>query len=149
MSDSESQPTHSEEFLNDEKTHGAINIETFKSLIHITDQLLEFTLVRPENEQREPKRVGVFLLQYAKQIILELYVNFFRKFCDADKYDELKMDTDSLYLALSQDYLEDDFIPIREASGMWCVRQIAQTLSLWIDQTFLYQNVLQNTQEAR
>ena len=29
--------------------------------------------------------------------MLELYYNFFRKFCDTDKYEELEMDTDFLY----------------------------------------------------
>ena len=30
-----------------------------------------------------------------------LYYNFFKKFCDTDEYEELEMDTDSHYLALS------------------------------------------------
>ena len=30
-----------------------------------------------------------------------LYYDFFKKFCDTDKYEELEMNTDSLYLALS------------------------------------------------
>ena len=39
--------------------------------------------------------------------MLELYYNFFKKFCDTDKYEELEMDTDSIYLALSEENLED------------------------------------------
>ena len=37
--------------------------------------------------------------------MLELYYNFFKKFCDTDKYEELEMDTDSLYLAFSAENL--------------------------------------------
>ena len=38
--------------------------------------------------------------------MLELYYNFFKKFCDTDKHEELEMDADSLYLALSKENLE-------------------------------------------
>ena len=37
--------------------------------------------------------------------MLELYY-FFKKFCDTDKYEELERDTDSLYLALSEETYE-------------------------------------------
>ena len=43
--------------------------------------------------------------------MLELYHNFFKDFCDTDKYEELEMDTDSLYLALSEESLEDVILP--------------------------------------
>ena len=47
--------------------------------------------------------------------MLELYYNFFKKFCDTDKYEELEMDTDSLYLALSEENLEDVILPEKRA----------------------------------
>ena len=98
-------------YLNDEKTHSAINNKIFKRLNHITDQLYEVELVKSEIEHREPINVVFFILQYAKLRILELYYNFFKKFCDTDKYEELEMDTDSLYLALSEENLEDVILP--------------------------------------
>jgi len=102
-------------YLNDEKTHSAINSKMFKRLNHITDQLHEVELVKTEIEHREPIIVGFFILQYAKQRMLELYYNFFKKFCDTDKYEELEMDTDSLYLALSEENLEDVIVPEKRA----------------------------------
>ena len=39
--------------------------------------------------------------------MLELYYNFFTKFCDVNKFEELEMDTDSLYVALAEKELED------------------------------------------
>ena len=39
--------------------------------------------------------------------MLELYYNFFDRFCDVDKFEELEMDTDSLYLALAHENLYD------------------------------------------
>ena len=93
--------------LNEEKTHGAINTKFFKSLDHINDQLYEVELAKAEIELREPFIVGFFILQYAKLRMLELYYNFFERFCDVNKIKELEMDTDSLYLALSEKELYD------------------------------------------
>ena len=102
-------------YLTDEKTHSAINSKMFKRLNHITDQLYEVDLVKPEIEHREPINVGFFILQYAKQRMLELYYSFFRKFGDTDKYEELEMDTDSLYLTLSEENLGDVILPENRA----------------------------------
>ena len=102
-------------FLNDEKTHGAITSKMFKRLNHITNQLYEVQLVQSEIEHREPITVGFFSLQYAKLRILELYHNFFEKFCGSDMYEELEMDTDSLQLALSEENLEDVIFPQKGA----------------------------------
>ena len=87
-------------YLTDEKTDSAINSEMFKSINHITDQMYETELDKSKIEHREPIFVGFFILQYSKLRMLELYNNFLKKFCDTDKYEELEMDTDSLYLAL-------------------------------------------------
>ena len=100
-------------YLNDEKTHGAINIKFFKCLDHIKDQLYEVELAKAEIEYREPIIVGFFVLQHAKLRMLELYYNFSERFCDVNKFEELEMDTDSLYLALSE---KDLYVCIREES---------------------------------
>ena len=47
--------------------------------------------------------------------MLKLYHNFFKSFCDTDKYEELEMETDSLYLALSEENLEDVSVPEKRA----------------------------------
>ena len=43
--------------------------------------------------------------------MLELYYNFFTRFCKVNKFEELEMDTDSLYLALAEKELEDCIRP--------------------------------------
>ena len=98
-------------YLNDEKTHSANNSKLLKRLNFINDQLYEVELVKSEIEHREPIIVGFFILQYAELRILELYYNFFQKFCDIEKYEELEMETDSIYLALSEENLEDIILP--------------------------------------
>ena len=89
-------------YLSDEKTHGALNTKLFKLLDHSNDQLFEVELVKAEIEHGEPIIVGFLKLQYAKLRMLELYYNFFERFCDVNKFEELEMDTDSLHLALSE-----------------------------------------------
>ena len=89
-------------YSNDEKTHGAINTKLFKRLDHINDHMYEVELAKAEIEHRESIIVGFFILQYAKLRMLELYYKFFERFCDVNKFQELEMDTDSLYLALSE-----------------------------------------------
>ena len=98
-------------YLSDEKTRAAINSKLFKRLDHLNNPLYEVELAKAEIEHKEPIIVGFFILQYAKLRRLELYYNFFTRFCDVNKFEELEMDTDSLYLALAEKELEDCIRP--------------------------------------
>ena len=69
--------------------------------------MYEFELVKSTIEHREPIRAGFFIVQYVKLRMLELYYNFFDKFCDVNNFEEHKMNTDSLYLALAEEDLDD------------------------------------------
>ena len=102
-------------YLTDEKIHSAINTKMFQWPNHITDQLYEVELVKSEIEHREPFVVGFFILHYAKQRMLELYYNLFKNFCDTDKYEEIEMDTDFFYIALSDESLEGVILPKKRA----------------------------------
>ena len=73
--------------------------------------LYEVELLKSTIEHREPIIVGFFILQYAKMRMLELCYNFFDKFCYVKKFEELEMDTDSLYLALAEENLYDCIQP--------------------------------------
>ena len=50
-------------------------------------------------------------LQFAKLSVFEIYYIFHTEFCDVNKLEELKMNTDSLYLALPKTELEDCIQP--------------------------------------
>ena len=50
--------------------------------------------------------------------MLELSYNFFARFCDVNKFEELEMDTVSLYLALAERELEDCITPERRAEWL-------------------------------
>ena len=98
-------------YLSDEKTHAANNSKLFKKLDHVNTSFYEVELANAQIEHKEPIIVGFFFLQYAKLRMLELYGNFFTRFCDVKKFEELEMDTDSLYLALAEKELEDCIRP--------------------------------------
>ena len=83
-------------YLNDEKTHSANHNKLFERLNFITGQMYEVELVKSEIEHRETIIVGFFILEYAKLRMLDPYYNYFEKFCDTEKYEELEMDTDSI-----------------------------------------------------
>ena len=53
-------------YLNDEKTHKAINGKLLKRLNSVSKDLYEVELVKSKIEHREPIIVGFFILQYAK-----------------------------------------------------------------------------------
>ena len=89
-------------YFSDEKTHSTINSKLFKKLDHVNLSLYEIELAITQSEDKEPIFVGFFILQYAKLPLLELYYKFFAKFCDANKLEELEMDTDPLYLVLAE-----------------------------------------------
>ena len=104
-------------YLNDETARSAINHKLFKRLNFIPDQLYEVEHVKSEIEHREPIIVAFFILHYAKLRMLELYYIFFKKICDTENYEELEMDTDSLFLALSEENLDD--IILTEKRNEW------------------------------
>ena len=98
-------------YLSDEKTHAANNSKLFKRLDHMNNSLYEVELSKAEIDQKEPIIVGFSILQYAKLRMLELYYNSFTRYCELNKFEELEMNTDSLYLALAEKELEDCLKP--------------------------------------
>ena len=104
-------------YLNEERTHKAINNRLFRRLNSVLRDIYEVELVKSTIEHREPIIVGFFILQYAKLRMLELYYNFFDKFGDVKKFEELEMDTDSLYMALAQEILYECIRP--EMKSTW------------------------------
>ena len=73
-------------------------------------------------EHKEPIIVGFFILQYAKLTMLQflkLKYNFFSSFCDPNKYELIEMDTDSLYMALSEEKLDKIIRPEMQSLWYW------------------------------
>ena len=83
----------------------------------MNNSLHEVELTKAPIEHREPIIVGFFILQYAKPRTLELYYNFFTKFCDVNKFEELEIDSNSICLAFAEKELEDFIRP--ESRAEW------------------------------
>ena len=99
-------------YLSDEKTRAFINSKLREA--RSREQCIKLSC-KAQVEQTEPIIVGFFILHYAKHRILELYYHFFTKLYDVNKFEELEMDTDSLYLALGEKELEDCIRPEMKA----------------------------------
>ena len=76
--------------------------------------LQEIELLKSTIEHREPIIVGFFFLQYAQLRMLELFFKFLTSFYDVIKFEELELDTDSLYLALAEKNLCDCVCPEKQ-----------------------------------
>jgi hypothetical protein len=94
-------------YVTDQQVDKMINSKRFRKYNALNDSIHEITLAKQKIVHREPIVVGFFILQYAKLRMLELYYNFFVKYCDPNLYEEIEMDTDSLYLALGCTNLDD------------------------------------------
>ena len=101
-------------YLTEGKTLVAINSKLFKELYHLNNSLCEVELAKAHIEYKEPTIVGFSIPQYAK-----LDYSFFTRFCDVNKFEELEMDTNSLYLALAEKELEECIRPEMIAEWQW------------------------------
>ena len=93
--------------LNDRKTHAAIISELLMELNHANNASCQVELAEAEIELKEHIIVGYLILQCAELLKLEPYYNFFSKFCDVNKFEDLEKHTDYLYLALVERELAD------------------------------------------
>ena len=102
-------------YLFDKQTHAAIHIKLCKKLNHVSNASYEIEHSTTEIEHKEPISVVFFIPQHATLQMLEPYYNLSTKHCDVNKFEELQMDTTSLYLALAEKELEDCIRPEKKA----------------------------------
>ena len=94
-------------YLTDKETHAANNSKLLERLDHVNNSFYEVELGKTQIDYKKPIMVGFFILQNAKLRILQMYYDFFTKFCDMNKFEELEIDTDSPNLPLAEKELED------------------------------------------
>ena len=68
-------------------------------------------------------------IRSGKDIGLQLYYNFFDKFCDVSEIEELEMNTCSVYLARAEENLYDCIQPDKRAAWEKRGKMTAETLS--------------------
>ena len=96
----------------------------------MNNSLYKVGVTKVQIEHKEPIIVGFFILQYAKMRMLELYYNFFTRFCDLNKFEELEMDTDLLYLALAEKNWKIEWDLKWELNGRGCDQMTVSIVSL-------------------
>ena len=97
--------------------------------------------LKSTNEHREPIIIGFFILQYAELRILELQP--LDKFCDVNEFEELELDTDSLYLAFAEENFYDCIQPDKRAACKKLRKKICEDLSRQMQNLNFSSNVLQ------
>ena len=72
-----------------------------------TESLLEVEMSPGKIVWDLPMQIGFFVYQYAKLRMLEFYYDFIDRYIDRSDFELIEMDTDSLYMGISKDSLEE------------------------------------------
>ena len=91
----------------------------FKSLNELPDQIYGLKMSKNCIEHKETVLGGFFILQYVNLTLLQLKYNSFSSFCDPNKYELIEMDTNSLYMALSEDKVDKIIRPEMQSLWYW------------------------------
>jgi len=94
-------------YTKDEKVvYRALRSACFSDLDKI-GQVYELQSRKPRVTIRRPFQVGIAVYQLAKLRMLEFYYNFLDRYFDRRDFELIQMDTDSFYMAISGERLED------------------------------------------
>ncbi|XP_078701249.1 uncharacterized protein LOC144927591 [Branchiostoma floridae x Branchiostoma belcheri] len=89
-----------------------INTSRFRHLVVVNDEdFFEIESAKRKIKFDLPLQIGFFVYQYAKLRMLEFYYDFMLEFVDVSDFQYCEMDTDSAYIALSANSLDDVIKP--------------------------------------
>ena len=80
---------------------------------------------------RRPFQIGIAVYQLAKLRMLEFYYDFLDRYVDRRDFELIQMDTDSNYMAISGDKLEDLILPERRAMEPGTKTSFSFSLGTW------------------
>ena len=89
------------------KVARTINSYWFRDLEEINDGVYEIKSAKKRIKMNLPVQIGFFVYNYAKLRMLEFYYHCIDRFVDRADFELLEMDTDSLYMALAADSVEE------------------------------------------
>ncbi|KAJ8031107.1 hypothetical protein HOLleu_27721 [Holothuria leucospilota] len=100
----------------EDKASRLINETNFRELNEISTGCYEVESAKRSIAMDLPIQIGFFVYQYAKLRMLEFYYDFLDKYFDRQYWEYVEMDTDSAYIAIAADQLDDLVKPeLREA----------------------------------
>ena len=88
-------------------TSSHINIKRFRQLDVVTEDAYEITSNKVRLTYDLPLHIGFFVYQYAKLRMLQFYYDFIDRYVERPLYQYCEMDTDSAYIALAGDSIDD------------------------------------------
>ena len=89
------------------KANQKIRSPLFRSLEMLNEDFYEIEKSKAKIKLDLPNQIGFFVFQYAKLRMLQFYHDFLVRFIDPSDFELIEMDTDSLYLGLTAEILED------------------------------------------
>ena len=112
---------------NNTEASNYINEPLFRDLDEIGDDLYEVTMAKKTIKEDLPIQIGFFVYQYAKLRMLQFYYDFLDVFLDRSDFQYIEMDTDSAYIALAGESIEELVKPnlrerFEEEKRMWFPR---------------------------
>ena len=84
-----------------------INNKRFRQLDVVTDDVYEVTSSKSCYHYDLPHHIGLFVYQYAKLRMLQFCYDFIDRYVDRSLFQYCSMDTDSAYIALAGDSIDD------------------------------------------
>jgi len=94
-------------YTKDEKVVDRALRSAYFSDLDETGQAYELESRKPRIAIRRPFQVGIAVYQLAKLGMLEFYSDFLDRYFDRKEFELIQMDTDSNYMAISAERLED------------------------------------------
>ena len=98
-------------YCNEVGTSSHINNKRFRQLDVVTDDVYEITSNKARLTYDLPLHIGFFVCQYAKLRMLQFYYDFVDRYVDRSLFQYCEMDTDSAYIALAGDSIDDLVAP--------------------------------------
>ena len=92
-------------------TSALINNKRFRQLDVVTDDAYEITSSKARVTYDLPHHIGFFVYQYAKLRMLQFYYAFVARYVDRSLFQYCEMDTDSAYIALAGESIDDLVTP--------------------------------------
>ena len=92
-------------------TSSHINNKRFRQLDVVTEDAYEVTSNKAHVTYDLPLHIGFFVYQYAKLRMLQFYYDFIDRYVERPLYQYCEMDTDSAYIALAGDSIDDLVAP--------------------------------------
>lgn len=85
--------------------------QRFRNLTELDNNYFEIEFAKSRISLDLSIQIGYFIFQYAKLRMLEFYYDCLDQCCNREDFELMSMDTDSLYMAISEEVLTNIIIP--------------------------------------